>query len=404
MTQSDREVNLFPAYHAIKMPKIGICICDDSIRSVELESSPEGDMHSLKNYGSIPLPEGVIQGDKIADPLAVQKALSRLAAEKNYSFAHILLPETQAHFFRLEIPESDTPETLRSAIRQSLQGELPFSPEQAVIDFVVEENKDGKAIVSALVAQKEILAEYGKLFSHAGITILSVGHKDHAVFRSVTKEGEEGTRLIVDFGEDSSAISLFSNGKAHYITRLDIGRRMVIQALTREFDVSSHEASKILHEFGLRRTVSDDRPFAVVADALSPLRNTLNKIIVSWNSSANVKERKLSPIEEITLSGDSHIAGFTDYLSASLRLRTVSANVRTNLRLPDSGIPPIPLSESHLYAPAIGAALHRNVPGLSVLVPQEHRVMLLRFHHKKQFLPKFLFAIGIVFLLVWLLR
>ena len=133
---------------------------------------------------------------------------------------------------------------------------------------------------------------------------------------------------------------------------------MLTETLAKHFNVPMEEAEKMKREFGLRRDGPQDL-FSLLLNNVAVLRDEINRHFIYWHTHPDDTGSTRPPIEEIVLiGGDSNLSGLSDYLSASLRVKTVDGNVWTNVRFPSGSVPDLSKKDSLGYATAIGLSLH----------------------------------------------
>ncbi len=355
-TKTSRNI-FFPPPNFILMPAAGIDISDRNIKYAELVPTSSG--HSLKSYGAVALPAGIIEGGRILDSQKLQDALRTLVRTKNLSFVRAVLPEAQTYFFQTTIPDAKTEEELRNTIELTLEEHVPIPVIDAVFDFKVENRSSTDATVSVVVTTRSVVESYAEVFGNAGMTLLSLEQEDEALARTIVKEGDDRARLIVDFGEVKTGIAVICGSRVYFTATVNMGGQMLTKTLVNHFNISVEEAEQMKRTYGLRRNSPDQDFFALLVNNISVLRDEINKHFIYWHTHPDEKGIPRPQIEEIILvGGDSNLVGLSDYLSTSLHVKTVVADVWANITLPEHGVPEIPLGESLSYATAIGLSLN----------------------------------------------
>ena len=343
-----------PAY--LLMPAVGVDISDRSIKYARL--APSGTGVKLATFGEIALEAGVVEAGRIIAPEKLQLALEQIRRREGLSFVRAALPEEQVYFFRTTIP-SGPKELLRETIELSLEEHVPISAAEAVFDFEIVSRAGGNTEVAVTAASRSAVDSYADVFAAAGLTLLSLELEAEAVSRTILHKEDTFAHLIVDFGETRTGIAVSYGGQVYFTSTVSIGGQMLTETLAKYFNVSLEEAEKMKREFGLRPNTEHQDLFSLLLNNVAVLRDEINKHFIYWHTHPDDSGETRPPIEEIVLvGGDSNLAGLADYLSASLRVKTIVGDIWQNLKLPAHGVPDLSRKESLAYATAVGLALH----------------------------------------------
>ncbi len=356
MTETRPRNFLFSPPSYILMPAVGIDISDRSIKYARL--IPAGDGYRLGDFGSVPLAPGIVESGRIISPDLLEAALGDLRRKHNISFVRAALPEEQMYFFRTTIPAGPR-DVLRDTIELSLEEHVPISGPDAVFDFEVVGQTGTEVEVAVTAAPRAVVESYTDTFSAAGLTLLSLELEAEAIARTVIHKEDPFAHLIVDFGETRTGIAISYAGQIYFTSTIAIGGRMLTETLAKHFNISMEDAEKMKREFGLTKNGPQQDMFSLLLNNVAVLRDEINKHFIYWHTHSDENGVARPPIEEIVLvGGDSNLSGFPDYLSVSLRVKTVVANVWTNVHLPEVGVPELSRGESLGYSTAIGLSLH----------------------------------------------
>jgi type IV pilus assembly protein PilM len=348
---------LFPPPDFLTLPAVGIDISDRSIKYAELIRN--GDSYHLGRFGEVSLPPGVIEDGRIVTSSKLTEILKKLAQEKNLSFVRAALPEEQIYFFQTRV-SSEARENLRETIELSLEDHIPIPASETVFDFEItgQTNTDIDVVVTA--ASVAVIQSYADAFHDAGMTLLSFELEAEAETRAVVHPEDKTATLLLDFGRTRTGIAIVYNGAVHFTSTISVGGQVLTDTLVKHFNISPEEAEAMKREFGMRRNSPRSDLFSLLLNNIAVLRDEINKHIIYWNTHLNDTSGASRPmIEQIVLiGGDSNLAGLPDYLSASLHLKAVVADIWTNVKFPNNNVPELSRNDSLGYATSIGLALH----------------------------------------------
>lgn len=355
MTETRPRNFLLPPPAFLLMPAVGIDISDRSIKYAKLV--PSGDGSRLDTFGEVALAAGIVESGRIILLDKLVDALCEIKKKEGVTFVRAALPDEQVYFFRMTLP-CGAMETLREAIELALEEHVPIAVAEALFDFEIVSTVGSEVEVAVTVAAQSFVQSYTDAFAQAGLTLLSLELEAEAVARTIIHKEDKFAHLIVDFGETRTGIAVSYGGQVLLTSTVSIGGQMLTETLAKHFNVPMEEAEKMKREFGLRRDGPQDL-FSLLLNNVAVLRDEINRHFIYWHTHPDDTGSTRPPIEEIVLiGGDSNLSGLSDYLSASLRVKTVDGNVWTNVRFPSGSVPDLSKKDSLGYATAIGLSLH----------------------------------------------
>ncbi|MEK7614470.1 MAG: pilus assembly protein PilM [Patescibacteria group bacterium] len=345
----------FPTPRFLKIPAVGLDISDQAVRFIEL--LPGGANYTIGRFGEKKIPVGVIESGKIKDAVGLKKVLSSLRAEYKIDFVGISVSEEQTYLARMSLPRLKRSD-IRGSIELQIEEHIPLKVGETVFDYeIISENENGYDIeVSALPLA---LAEnYFSLFEDTGLTPLVFEIEAQAMARAILRKGDVSTHMIIDFGETRTGLSIVSGGVVMFTSTLDIGGRSLDIAVQKSLNISPKEAERKKKEHGFLKDPKEKELFFALMQPISVLKDEINKHFVYWHTHLEFGEHERKKIDNIILcGGDSNLLGFSDYLSANLKVPVELANVWTNVCSFDLDIPQITFNDSLHYATSVGLAL-----------------------------------------------
>ncbi|MFH1417750.1 MAG: pilus assembly protein PilM [Planctomycetota bacterium] len=176
---------------------------------------PRVDGVDLLKAVSIPVPSDVRMDDAESLGAFVREAIrqSRVSAKR----VLMSIPRDQVVLNTLSLPP--TPEGELPAIVQfQIVKELPFSPDQATVDFAVGGKFDASEPVTVLVAavRNEELSFYRRVAHEAGLTVERIGLRPYSNLVAVTSKSQElagKTLLLIEVGPQLTEIDIIRDGR-----------------------------------------------------------------------------------------------------------------------------------------------------------------------------------------------
>ncbi len=271
---------------------------------------------------------------------------SRIGAKR----AVLSIPRDQVVLNTLSLPPTPA-EELASIVQFQIVKELPFSPEQATLDFAVCGAFDPKAASKVLVAavRNEELAFYRKLSAEAGLSVGTIGLRPYSNMIAILANAPQlvsSSVLVVEVGPQLTEINVIRAG---------------VLAFSRAASVALPEASEPAPDaikdsriIGLRLTERDSDE----ADRQA-VGNVMVEVIRSFEA-----YRATDPsakIDQVVVCGSS---GLETQLCEALAARFA---VRAELYAPEKafGLPPQRARELRGFSAAIGLAIANDLKPIS---------------------------------------
>ncbi|MGI9118192.1 MAG: type II secretion system protein GspL [Minisyncoccia bacterium] len=345
----------FPLPHYLSFDSVGFDISDQSIRFVELSRNNTSII--LKKFGEEKIPPGVVSAGKIVNKDQFCNVVTNLRKKYNFSTVRVSLPEEQVYLFALEIPKVAS-DSIRQTIELSLEEHIPITAADALFDYdLVTENSENY-IVQVQAVPEPIVDAYLAPLAEAGLAVVSQELEAQAIARAIIAPDDNGTYMVLDFGSTRTGVSFISKGVVSFTTTFDIGGATQTEIIAKHFNITNEQAEALKRERGLLRSGDDKDLFAVLLNNLSILRDEINKHYIFWHTHPNEYGQSKPRVEKILLCGQSsNLAGFAEYLSASLKTQVVQTDAWVNIRTDNDYIPQIPKDQSLGYVTAIGLAL-----------------------------------------------
>lgn len=350
--------HLFPPPRFLAMPALGLDVSDASIKVVEFKDSARG-LH-LGRWGSRPLPPGTIVGGKIQDIKTLMSELTAIRKEMGFTFVHASLPEQQAYFFKTEVPPDIKFSRVRQVVEFKLESNVPIPIQDAIFDYDLLELRRGDAHidVGVTVYPREAVEKYTSALTGAGIVPLSLEIEAHAIERAVIGTRDDGTHMIIDFGETRTGVAIVHRSMLVFTSTIEVRGRELTKAIVNTLKVDADAAVRFKNERGLLKSGDNAELSSLIVSIVTSLKEEIERHLSYWQSRQRGDEKHYADVESIVLcGGNANLAGLPEYLSESLRLPVVRGNVWRNVLSFDDVVPEIDQAHSLSYATAIGLAL-----------------------------------------------
>jgi type IV pilus assembly protein PilM len=317
----------------------------------------------ITDWGELVIPSGVLQQGAIVDPQQLVQVLKEFVAKTRATFVRVSLPEERAYIFETSIKKSITRAEMRNLLEFRLEENVPIPSREVLFDYQVEEDDTNARAVSVIVAAyaRETVMQYHDACRMAGLFPTSFEVEAQAMARAVVPHDVTGAAMMVDFGKTRTGIGISVLGTLRFTSTIEVGGAQLSEALRKVLgDVSEAELTRIKNTEGLVRR----RDSAAVHEALMPvvsvIRDELIQRMQYWHSHNKLRpERRITNI--ILCGGSANLRGLPEYLSETIGVPTVRANVWQHVLTPGETVPPIDQAHAYGYATAVGLALQTDI-------------------------------------------
>lgn len=360
MSVLDAVTTVLPPPPYLKMSAVGVDISDTSMKYVHFEPDRMlGKQLQLRQWGDVPIPDGVLQRGVVTDVPALGKALAELKSKTGASLVRVSLPEERAYIFETEIDADTKPKEIRGLLEFRLEENVPLSPRDAYFDYdIMPSAVDQKKLhVLVTVYARETIMNYYEACQMAGLKPMAFEVEAQAIARSVIAHSDPRTHMIIDFGKTRSGIGIVSRGMLLYTSTIDIGGADLSAAMrTYLGDLDEKELTRLKNTSGI--LISREQPD--VQRSLQPVVNRVVEEVVTrlnyWQQrNDGLDDRQIHTIQ--LCGGSANMRGLTSYMSAQTGIEALRANVWKNVVAKDNWIPDIDVRHSYGFATAIGLAL-----------------------------------------------
>jgi type IV pilus assembly protein PilM len=358
---------VFPPPTYISLPAIGVDISDTSLKYIGFERVHIHDTElSLKHWGDIDIPEGVVERGSVHDAGVLVSALKEVKKKTNAEYVNVSLPEERAYLFETTIPRNTPKRDIHELLEFRLEENVPLSPRDAYFDFAIvgtdEETSEYRAAV-AVYAQNTINNYYDACVQ-AELMPLAFEIEAQAIARAATSRNTKGAEMIVDFGKTRMGVGIVYNGSLMYTSTIDIAGLQLSAAMRHVLgDKTEAELTEIKNTKGIIRTKDNEAVADALREIMKLMIDELSVRMHYWHTrKIDRGEREIKRI--VLCGGTSNLWGLPEYLSDALQIPTVRAEVWQNAFSFETFVPPITRKYSYGYATAIGLALRGFVPNV----------------------------------------
>lgn len=204
-----------PSWLSPPQPEVAVEIAHGRVTVVQVSA---GSRPTVTGYATESLADGVVVPSltttNIANPRVVAEALKRAlgkAGIKTPSRVALIVPDTVARVTLLPFEQMPSRQAdLEQLIRWQVKKAVPFSVDDAVLSYVPAASDAGTTTLAAVVARREVLAEYeavtDAINAHAGLVDIASFNVINAVIASGAAPTSDW--LLVCIAGDSTTLAI----------------------------------------------------------------------------------------------------------------------------------------------------------------------------------------------------
>ncbi|HEU4971931.1 MAG TPA: type IV pilus assembly protein PilM [Gaiellaceae bacterium] len=243
-----------------------------------------------------PLEHGLVVAGEIRDPETLGDALKRFfdlhKLPKNA--VRIGVANNRIGVRTFEIEGISDPQMLENAIRFRAEEVLPIPLDQAVLDYVVldertEEDGTEWRRILLVVAYKDVVDRYLQACRRAGLQVVGIDLEAFALLRALRapleREASSGALIGIAIGHDRTTIAVSNGVNCEFARVLDWGGWSLNVAIARELDRAPTEVESIKRQLSLDGPVEieglTDEQVAKVKDGVQRALGGFAREIVS---------------------------------------------------------------------------------------------------------------------------
>ncbi|MFC1638597.1 type IV pilus assembly protein PilM, partial [Patescibacteria group bacterium] len=323
----------------------------------------KSDNHSeLIAYGAADIPSGIVSGGEIIQKETlvekIKEAIDNAGPKKIKTNKVICsLPESKSFLRIISMPKM-TEEEMKEAIKWEVEANIPLSLDRVyydwqILDQKIQEGDEGNVDVLVLASAKTVVGQFIEIVELAGLEVVNLEVESIAQARSLIREDETETSLVIDMGKGSIGMMFTVGNIPCFTSSASFSLNSFASFISKEMSISFEEAEKIKNTYGIGSFIEKDHIFRSLEPVLKNLVSEIEKSIdfyVNGLKYSNVVDRI------IVCGGGSNIKGIVTYISKELKREVEFGDPWINLGS-DKKLPPIPHEEIIRYATSIGLAI-----------------------------------------------
>ena len=337
----------------------GLDLSDLSVKVVQMKEG--GEKKEVTSFNSVDISQGnIIDGEIINQDnvvRAIKKAVKESGPRKIKTKKVICsLPETKAFLRIINLPKMKDDE-VEEAIKWEIEANIPMSVDQVYYDWQILDKsltrEPEKLNVLVVAFSKKVISQFLETLELSGLEVVGMEIESIAQARSLLKEDDERTSLVVDLGDRRTSLLAIIGNIPCFTSSIPISGSGMTDSIAKMLGVSFDEAEKTKLAYGIGSVSQQDVIFKSVKPILDGLAFEIEKTIDFYLSNLNYSA---SVDRVIICGGGANMQGMVPYLSKKINREVEIGDPWTNFPTTEK-IPIIEKNKSIQYSTAIGLAL-----------------------------------------------
>ncbi len=296
----------------------------DALRMVQLSGNIQ---HGwvLERFAYVPVSRQILQDSSDAGRRRLGETIASAASQAGIKTKNIALgmPSNKSFTTIIEIPTQDR-RSMEKIIRYHADQYIPMSIDDAKVDYVIlgpspNDPKITEVLLSCTTIQ--YAEERMEGVEAYGFNLVAQEPDPIAMSRALTPPGSTDAKLIIDFGEDSTDLSIVY-GAPRLVRMLPGGLTVLVRTVANSLNVKESQARQFILKFGLAQDKLDGQVFKALDSTLESFAGELTK-------SARFFQTKYpnAKVGSVILSGFAGIIPFmAEYIEAKTGIQTIQGN------------------------------------------------------------------------------
>ena len=296
----------------------------DALRIVELSGNAQHGW-TLQRFAYVPVSRQILQDSSDAGKRRLGETIRQAVEQAGIKTKNVALglPSNKTFTTIVEVVTQDK-KAIEKVVKYHVDQYIPMPVEDAKVDFVIlGPSPNDPNITEVLLSCTSIKYAEERMegVESFGFNLIAQEPEPIAMSRSLTPPGLSDARLIIDFGEDSTDLSMVY-GAPRLVRMLPGGLSVLVRTVANSLNVKESQARQFILKFGLAQDKLDGQVFKALDSTLENFASELTKSVRFFQTKyPNVQ------VGGIILSGFAGVIPFmAEYIEAKTGIQTVQGN------------------------------------------------------------------------------
>jgi type IV pilus assembly protein PilM len=295
-----------------------------SIRAVQLSKAGENSWN-LTGLGYVAVDPQLILSESEESRRKLGEIITTMIGQSDIKAKNVAisLSSQKTYTTIVDVPARDEKE-LKQTMEYQLDQHIPMAMDDAKADWVLLGASSTKP-----ETQEVLIASTAKAYSedrlefieNLGFNVIAVEPDSIAMTRALAQNGTAG-QLIVDFGENSTDLSIVYNGAPRLVRTIPVGIRTLVESAVQNLNIKDDQARQFILKFGLAQDKLEAQVFRAIEVSLENFVQELVKSIKFFST-----KYPQVPVGVISLSGFAgSIPQLSEYVSSKTGIQALAVN------------------------------------------------------------------------------
>ncbi|MDO4902000.1 MAG: type IV pilus assembly protein PilM [bacterium] len=304
----------------------------NSVRAVQLSQSKDGTW-GLVGLGYVNVEPQLILSESEESRKKLGSIISTMIGQSDIKTKNVAIGLSSQKTFTtiVDMPNQD-PKELERTVKYQIDQFIPMSVDDAKFDWaILGQSPKDESLQEVLIAStaKSYSEERLEFIENLGFNVIAAEPDSLSMSRALALP-DAVPQLIVDFGENSTDISIVAGGNPRLVRTIPVGLHALVKSATQNLNIKEDQAEQFILKFGLAKDKLEGQVFRAIETTLENFAQEITK-------SAKFFSNKYpgSQIGVIVLSGFAgSIPQFGEYIASKVGVQTVSGNPFQNVKIP----------------------------------------------------------------------
>ena len=329
-----------------------------AVRVVQLTGSSKSGW-TLQNYGYASVSPKLVQDSSEEGRAKLGEVISTVVGQSGVRTKNVAISFPAAKTFTTiaDVPNQSEVE-LKKTIKYQLDQYIPMATDEAKADWAIlgispkDPSKQEVLIASTSNAYAEEQMEF---IESLGLDVVAAEPDPIAMSRSLTPEGVQDARLIIDYGELSADLAIVYADAPRLVRSIPGGLQALTKSTAHSLNVKEEQARQFILKFGLAQDKLEGQVFRALDANLESFAAELVKSVKFFQTKYTT-----IPVSGIILSGFTGIIPFmSEYIEAKTGISTARGNPWQKVVVPRNFQDKL-ISVASEFAVAVGLAERSN--------------------------------------------
>ena len=296
----------------------------DALRMVQLSGNAQHGF-VLQRFAYVPVSRSILQDGSDAGKRRLGETIQSAAEQAGIRTKNIALgmPSSKTFTTVIEVPTQDN-KSMEKIIKYHADQYIPMPIDDAKVDFVILGPSPNDPQITEVLLSSTSIAYAEERMENVeafGFNLIAQEPDPIAMSRSLTPPGIKDAILIIDYGEESTDLSMVY-GAPRLVRMLPGGLSVLVRTVANSLNVKESQARQFILKFGLAQDKLEGQVFRALDSTLENFAAEMGKSVRFF-----VQKYPMAQVGGIVLSGFAGVIPFiAEYIEVKTSVPTIQGN------------------------------------------------------------------------------